>query len=379
MDVKSPERTPKRILYVIPKTSMGGALRYTLELAHAAQKAGHAVFFAGGGDGGAFEELEQAGIHTRKIAAYQRDVHLGSEVRALFELYRYIRTERPQILHVNSSKGGLALLAGFLLRVPKRVFTVHGWAWNEERPFYQKILIWCVYYLTLLLATDVIVVSHQAHRSARFPFLGRRMRVIWNGIDACTLLTKDEARRRLLPEARGTFWVGVVAELHPIKGLPTIIEAYEHFVPDLPKSELVIIGEGQERAKLERQIALEGVSGTAHLCGYVENAASYLKAFDVLVLASRSENLPYALLEAGMAGVPVVATNVGGIPEIVTDGESGLLVPYGDRGALTHALSYLAQHPEERGAFASALHEHVRTFFTLERMVNETFALYNEH
>ncbi len=372
----TPERKGPKVLYIITKTNFGGAQRYVYDLALQAHEEGIDVAVAGGGPGELLERLTGKGIATHRIAAYQRDINLSAEWRALRELGALISKERPNVLHVNSSKGGLALLAGFLHRVPKRVFTVHGWAWNEERPRHQKVLIWLAYYLTLLLATDVIVVSHAARAQARFPVLSRKMHVIWNGVSSFPLLSREEARQKLLPDARKRFWVGTIAELHPIKGLPTLIEAYEHFAPDVSESELVIIGEGQERPRLERQLTIEGVANTSCLLGYVPDASSYLKAFDVFVLGSRSEGLPYVLLEAGMAGIPVVATRVGGIPEIIEDGKTGLLVPYGDREALSQALVFLAKHNNKREELARALHEKILQDFSLEKMAEETFALY---
>ena len=367
----------KRVLYLITKSNWGGAQRYVHDLAQNAHAQGFDVLVAAGGGGELFTKLQRSGIKTESIDSLCRDIQLMSEFRALMEISALLRRFRPDVLHVNSSKAGISALAGRMTGVPAIVFTVHGWAWNEERPLYQKALIALMYFCTFLVSHSVIIVSHAAAKQARFmPIRKRNLHIIHNGVGHTTLLSKEEARNRLLPDSKRVLWIGCIAELHPIKGLPVLIEAYEHVAPDFPSSELVLLGEGQERSRLERQIRLEGVSGTTHLLGHVERASEYLHAFDILVLPSRSENLPYALLEAGSAGLAVVATNVGGIPEIISDGETGLLVPYGDRSALTEALESLAQSATLRNELGGALAQTIAREFSIERMCAETFALY---
>lgn len=367
----------KRVLYLITKTNFGGAQRYVHDLALTAHATGYQVCVAGGGDGELLTRLRNAGIETVSIQSLGRDVRILNECKAFFEIWSLIRRFKPDVVHLNSSKAGIAALAARLSWVPTILFTVHGWAWNEERPLYQKVLIAIMYVLTCLLCHKIIAVSRAAAHQARFlPIRKRNVLVIHNGVEAISLLPRSEAQKTLLPESTNTFWVGSIAELHPIKGLPTLIEAYEHFAPDFPRSELVILGEGEERSRLERQIRLEGVSGTTHLLGHVPHAASYLEAFDVFVLASRSEGLPYVLLEAGSAGIPVIATQVGGIPEIIEDGVTGLLVPYGDRSALTEALESLGRNEALRRELGARLQQKIGAEFSLEQMCRETFALY---
>lgn len=370
------DKPQTKILYVITKSNWGGAQRYVYDLALAAQKRGHEVVVASGEGGDLLERLTSSGVRTQYIKAYRRDVHFSSEWAAFRELYALMREERPDIVHANSSKAGIALLAARLSGVHRTVFTVHGWAWNENRSWYQKLLMWFLYYITLILSQRIIFVSRAARSQAHFPLLSRRMHVVWNGIGPISFLSREEARTKLLPGVHKHFWVGTIAELHPVKGLPVLIEAYEHVAPDVPDSELVIIGEGEMRQTLERQLMIEGVSRTSCLLGHIPDASKYLKAFDVFVLPSRSEGLPYVLLEAGMAERAVVATAVGGIPEVIQSGKTGLLVPYGDRGALTEAITRLAQDSGKRESYAKALQERIHQDFSLEQMVEKTLSLY---
>ncbi len=375
MEVATP--TTRKVLYVITKSNWGGAQRYVYDLALASRAAGNEVVVAAGGNGELITRLTEAKVAVYPIPGLVRDVSLGNEWVAFKALIALFRNEKPEVVHLNSSKAGIAALAARIAGVKRIVFTVHGWAWNEDRPAWQKPLIAFAYWATLLLTHTVIVVSHAAQEQARFlPFVQRKFRVIHNGVHPIEFLSRDAARRELLPNCERRFWVGTIAELHPVKGLPILIEAFEHFLSDEPDAELVIIGEGQERGALEQQMKVEGVYERTLLTGHLPNAARYLQAFDAFVLPSRSEGLAYVLLEAGQAGIAVAASNVGGIPEIIENGKTGLLVPYGDRAALTDALLALAREETLRAILGTHLKEKVESEFSLSHMTKETFALY---
>lgn len=369
--------TPQRLLYVITKSNWGGAQRYVYDLATAAKASGYDVAVALGGDGELARRLTDAGVPVHRIGGLSRDVRAANEWRAFRELLALMRRMRPDTVHLNSSKAGIAALAARLAGVRNIVFTVHGWAWNEDRPFFQKLAITAAYWVTLFLCHRVIAVSEEARRQARrLPFVHAKCRVIHNGIREGTFLSRTEARTKLLPESSRSFWIGTIAELHPVKGLDKLLIAFEHVAPDFPDSELVIIGGGEERAKLERLATIEGIGGRAHLVGHVENAAACLSAFDMFVLPSRSEGLAYVLLEAGLASLPVVASSVGGIPEVIEDGTTGLLVPYGDVPGLVDAFLSLARDAELRRTLGTALHAKVQSEFSLDQMIRDTFSLY---
>lgn len=368
----------KRILYVITKANWGGAQRYVFDLATASKEAGHEVLVVSGAEGELTERLRAASIPVETIGSMKRDIGLASEISALKELIRIVRRYRPDIIHGNSSKaGGLAAFAGRIAGVRRIVFTAHGWAFNEDRPPFQKALIAFFHGATVLLCDRTICVSEALARDMRWlPFGQGRISVIPNGIDAAALVAREEARTALAPDLKAPFWIGTVAELHPTKQLHVLIEAFASIANFYPDVVLVLIGEGEERARLERLIEDRGLRNRVRLCGHVENAASYLAAFDTFVLPSRSEGLGYVLLEAGLASLPVIASDVGGIPEIVQHQESGILVPSGNAAALAGALSLVIPNAPLRETLGNALYERVMRIFPKSRMVRETLALY---
>ncbi|MES2668709.1 MAG: glycosyltransferase [Patescibacteria group bacterium] len=373
----------KRLLYVITKANWGGAQRYVYDIATAAAADGHDVLVVSGTEGALIDRLKESGIATETIATLSRDVQLIKEYRSFRTLLEIVRDYQPDVIHGNSSKAGaLAALAGRLLRVPRIIFTAHAWAYNERRPAWQKAVIALFHYATVLLSHTTVCVSRAIrHDASWMPFAKNRLVLIHHGVAPSALAPREEARKRLAPDlARsyaGSLWIGTIAELHPTKGLDTLIEAFASFVRTTGSSAvLVIVGEGQEWAKLEKLVQIYDLPERIVLPGFVKDASRYLSALDIFVLPSRSEALGYALLEAGQASLPSIGTRVGGIPEILLEGRTGLLVPHEDASALEEALVALAVDPGLRSRLGTALFEHVAAEFSLPSMLEETLALY---
>ncbi len=369
-----------KILYVITKASWGGAQRYVYDLAVAANGAGHEVAVAYGEPGLLVERLEAAGVRTILVPALGRDVRLSRDLAAYRALRQLYAREQPDAVHLNSSKAaGLGALAGRLEGVPCVVFTAHGWAFNEARPWWQKLIIYKLAWLTILLSHRTICVSRAIRLDVRWmPFVRHRLTVIYNGVREPVFKSREEARRALWPEHESGTWVGMLSELHPTKRVEDALEAFAMVRKAHPETRLVILGEGEERARLEWLIRESNLAGYAHLAGFVPDGASYLGAFDLFLHTSSSEALAYALIEAGLAGLPVVATSVGGIPEVVTSGQTGLLIRPRAPEEAARALAELMSSPERARALGSALQADVRARFSLERMIRDTLAVYQK-
>lgn len=376
------ENRPKRILYVITKANWGGAQRYVFDLAKASTNAGHEVLVISGNEGPLTERLTEAGIKTRTIAAMKRDISVMAEIRSFKTLLRIVEEFNPDAIHGNSSKAGaLAALAGRMKGVDTIVFTAHGWAFNEGRPNWQKAIIGLLHYATVLLSHKTVCVSSAIRQDAAWmPLVAKRFSVIHNGVTEGALLPREEARMRIAPDlARGfpnALWIGTIAELHPTKGLDTLVEAFAAIARELPSTVLVIMGDGEQWAWLEKLVQIYDLPDRVVLTGFVKDASAHLNALDVFVLPSRSEALGYALLEAGLASLPAIGTRVGGIPEVLDDGTTGLLVPPGKSILLSEALTTLANDASLRNRLGTALHDKVLIEFSTSAMTEKTLALY---
>ena len=362
-----------KVLYVITKANWGGAQRYVFDLALAAKAEGHEPAIAYGEPGLLSEYATHSSIPVFPIEGLTNGVFIGNESGAFRALLRLIREWKPDVVHANSSKAGLALLAARIAGVKSTLFTVHGWAFNEERPWWQKVALRTVYAVTILLAHKTICVS-EAVRLDMEAFL-RKAPVIYNGIEAPTFKTRKDARG-LVPDAKDKFWLGMLSELHPNKGVDDAIRALADIKDEYPELVLVVFGEGRERQRLQEIVRQCDLVGRVFLVGFVEDGASYLSAFDLFLMPSRTEALAYALIEAGYAGLPAIASRRGGIPEVLTHQKTGLLVPAKNPHVLARAIRRLLDAPEEASAYGLALKKSVTAQFLKERMVKETFALY---
>lgn len=381
------DTTQKKILYVITKANFGGAQRYVYELAVASKSRGYEVVVATGGNGVLTEKLATARISTHIIRGLSRDIGFLREIRAFADLYTLIRAERPDVIHLNSSKAALlGACAARLLRVPQIIFTAHGWPFLERRPCFWRMCMWLLSWITALLSHYVIVVSKHDKTCAHMIGTRRKTHVIYPAVPSIQFETRERARKILqehgmrIPQS-DALWIVSIAEYVPNKNLLTGIEAVHTAIREQNCACVyILIGtDGDDRKMLESYIQKQNLHETIQLLGYIEDARALLLAFDLFLLPSKKEGLPYALLEAGRARLPCIASNVGGIPEIITHKHSGILFPPHDTASLVHELSAVLNDPKHGASYGNMLYDHVAHTFDFETMVEKTIALYSTH
>ncbi len=379
----------KHILYLITKSNFGGAQRYVYDLATSCSDE-YKVSVALGGDGPLKTHLENAGIRVLSIPYLKRDIDTTNDWKVFMKLVRLFKSERPDVIHLNSSKiGGLGAFAGRITGVKNIIFTGHGWAFNEERNVFSKIVIFFFHALTIFLAHKTIAVSEETKRqiTSRAPWLKSKMEVVYNAIDDIDFVDRDTARNHLKKHIQNDalssddFWIGTVGELHHIKGHNYLIYALSEIDGQemLSNMRTVIVGNGEEKGALEDRITRRRLKERVFLAGQVQDARRYLKAFDIFVFPSLSEAMPYALLEAGKAGLPIVASDVGGIGEIISNESMGILVDPKDVFALRDAIVELHKNKELRETMSTNIQKHINTRFSHEKMIEETHNVYNKN
>jgi len=401
----------KKILYIITKSNWGGAQRYVHDLAtHFREQ--YDVTVALGEEGELKQKLDLAQIKTISIPFLERDIHIKNEIKVFFWILKLLKSLEPNIVHLNSSKvGALGTVAlkthnSFVYiknkfqkpeqkKTPCHIFfTAHGWAFNEDRGPIFKNLTRMAHWITILLSHKTICVSHKtAHQVKDFPFLKNKISVIYNGISKITFLRKGEAQNTLIetnqkmkdffgsldPKTKkGILWIGTISELHKNKGLEYCLTALSKLRAEYPSFVFLVIGHGEEKENLERSIQEKGLENHVYLLGKVENAAKLLKALNIFTLTSITEALPYTLLEAGLAELPVIASNVGGIPEIIDQVKSGVLVRPREEREIREAIEFLLEHKDKRKFFAANLKTKIKEQFSMEKMVEETRKVYEE-
>ncbi|HEY4504602.1 MAG TPA: glycosyltransferase [Candidatus Paceibacterota bacterium] len=326
-----------KVLYLVTKSNWGGAQRYVFDLAtHLVARSpseNWEVVVACGGNGVLTDKLRERNVRVIPLPDAQRDISIIKEIKLLITLFEIIKKEKPDVLHVNSSKlAGLGSFAGFVTRT-RTIFTAHGWPFNEDRNLFWKLIVYKLSWLTSLFSHVTIAITEKDfEQGKRMPFVSNKMRMIHNAIEQISFYDRETARKKLSPPTPsyhkrgqgGDTWIGTIGELHKNKGFIYLAKVAEQ----IKNAKFVVIGEGEERQTLKKTSLI--------LAGQVSEASRYLKAFDIFVLPSLKEGLPYVLLEATQASLPIVATNVGGIPDIL--GDKSILVPPKDVTALANAL-----------------------------------------
>lgn len=331
--------------------------------------------------------LESAG--TRGVSLAQKGVelcvlgpHAPLAPRAIVTLSRLIEREGIDLVHTHNPgphvHGALAvaLARGASERRPRLVHTKHG----RNHPDDTRLVLACR--MATALSDRIVAVSDDARRVAievERPS-PHRLVMIPNGVDTDAVRPRDRRpSRRALSVPEGVFHVGCVARLSAEKDHATLLEAFQKVRERRPDARLSLVGEGPMRPSLEVLAGKLGLEGAVTFLGHRDDVAEILPSFDVFALASRTEGMSLTLLEAAAAGVPVVATRVGGNPEVVREGETGLLVPAGEPARLADALLALAGKDEaDRVAMGARGRDLVAMRHGAHRMIAAYEALYAE-
>ncbi len=389
----------KTLLYVITQGEWGGAQRYVYDLVNSL-KDDFEVFVAIGEKDGKNDLQNKVESGKWKVESIQlkhlvRRISPIHDILAVFELAKLYKTLKPDIIHLNSSKTGIIGALAKLLILDSRlrgndkmriIYTVHGWVFNEPS---RKLGRWLYRFLERFTArwkNKIIVLSDRDYQDGldscfrRNDKVGKKKLVkIPLGIEIPKFLDREKARRfldprRSLPRTliRGgdNILVGTIANLYKTKGLDVLIEAVKIIDNSYKlqaisyKLRVFIIGEGPERKNLELRIKNYELGDTVYLTGTIDNAAQYLKAFDLFVLPSRKEGTPYTILEAVAAELPIVATDVGGIKELAPNAIS----PENPE-ILAKAIIKTMENPASTK----------KNIPSLEEMINKTKAIYSSN
>jgi glycosyltransferase involved in cell wall biosynthesis/uncharacterized membrane protein len=356
-----------RLMFVITLAEHGGAQTY-LSLLFPAVANRFDVTVAAHRPGPLEDAARVAGVRFVPLKHLRRAITPVHDVLGLVELIRLFRRERPDIVHASSSKAGvLGRLAAFVAGVPIRIFTVHGWAFAAYDGVAGRLYLWADR-VVRPLTTLVICVSRRERE------LGLRARACTPGRSA---VVHNAVDLRAFPVAvtRGEppqiITVGRFA--YP-KDYVTLVRAVACVETDF---HAIFVGEGPDRRAVANEIRRLGLAPSVALVGARSDVPELLAEADVFVLSSRSEGLPMSVLEAMAAGLPVVATDVGGVSELVLDGETGLLVPPGDATALATALERLLRDEDLRRRMAASARARVEREFDLTTFQKAHVELYS--
>lgn len=361
-----------RIVEIVTRADdLGGAEVHVRDLAAALAARGHEVLVLAGGDGVFTRELERAGVPCLPIPHLVKQISPAGDLRALGELISTLRRIRPDIVAAHTAKAGfLGRLAAATLRIPA-VFTPHGWAITDRiSPAQGRIYRWAERLGAVFSERIINVCEFERQLALRHRIAGSgKLAVVHNGMaDIPAELRADPA---LSPPL-----LVMVARMARPKDHATLLQAMGR-LRDLPW-ELELVGDGPLEGEVRHTVKRLELQDRVRLSGFRSDVSTRLAAAQVFVLSSRFEAFPYSTLEAMRAGLPVVASDTGGIPEAVVDSETGLLAPPGDPVRLEQCLRALIADAGLRRRMGDAGRRRFLTRFTFDRMVTATLALYKE-
>jgi len=379
-----------KVLHVITRLIRGGAQENTLLTAAYHRAWGLDAIIATGPpaderEGHLHARCSEAGVPLRNIPALCREPHPAKDLQALAQLVRLVRDEAPDVVHTHTSKAGfLGRMAAQMAGAPVVIHTPHGHIFDA----YYGAFLTQVYTLLERLGDDLadriiaLTPREVADHLARGIGAPAQFRIVPSGVDVARFPCADEITRKSRRESLGlpqaAFVIGAIGRLAPVKGQTTLIEAFASLRHALPGARLVLVGDGPDRDTLTKQVEALGLAPAVLFAGHVGDAAPFYAAVDVLAVPSRNEGMGRVIIEAMAAGVPVVASRVGGIPDLVTDGETGLLVPPSDPELLRLALLTLANQPELGRTLAAAAQQRVVPHYGAEAMARSLLSIYDE-
>ncbi len=358
------------VAHVVENLDVGGLERVVISLIEATDKKRYrAILYALGGGGVLARELEARAHGVRRLARRP-----GIDGALLLRMARHLRADRVDVVHChNYSPLVYGSCAGRLAGVSGVIYTAHGAKTASRRAtrWFQR----------MRLVDDIVFVSDDARRVslAAGAVRDKRLHTVPNGVDVAAYERGGESRLRVRAQMgieADAAVVGIVARLTAAKDHGNLFAAFERVQRTHPDARCVVVGDGELADELAAQLRERGLASSILMIGPRHDIPDVLSTFDVFVLSSYTEGLPVTLLEAMAAGLPVVATRVGGNPEVVVDGETGVLVPPRDPEALAGALGQLLSEPERARAMGRRGRDRCNTVFGLGVMTASYEALY---
>jgi len=357
-----------RLLYMITKAEHGGAQSHVLDLVKGFQEE-FEVVLAVGEEGFLTKACRAESVRVHVLPHLGRDFNPLYDTRALFEALRLIETEQPDLVHTHTWKAGfVGRLAARAKRIPS-IYTAHMWHFGPDVPLMWRLCGPWLERLASKWSEYTITVSHRGTAIAKQYQIAEPSRVIpiHNGI--------PDLPGRCRAGENDTPVVIMVARCTAFKDHETLVRAFAQV--EAP-ARLKLVGDGPTRPDIERLISQLGIGDRVQMLGDREDVAEQLCSSDIFALASHTEHLPISILEAMRSGLPIIASNVGGVSEQVVHGETGWLVPAQSVPELRHALTDLIGNKETRASFGQASRLRYEKLFAQPQMIDRTREVYAE-
>lgn len=363
----------KKILFIITQSELGGAQRWVYDTTTHLNHKKYTITVATGREGPLVDNLKKYGIKTHVLKHLKRNINPLRDICGIIEIYLLIRREKPDILQLCSSKAGIiGSIAGCLARHKRVIYRIGGWSFNDPRPQWKNKLFLILETWTAHLKTKIIVNSHKGVDEALKCGVCKKDKLvlIYNGI---------EIKKEKIPSHVKTsplFTIGTIANFYPTKGLSYLIHALGILSIKGQSIRAIIIGDGEQRPHLTMLIRRYNLIHV-NLMGRQSDPLQFFPQMDCIVIPSVKEGIPYTLLEAMRAGMPIISTEAGGIPEIISNGKNGLLVPTKNAEELANVIELMKHNEKLRELLGAQARKDVEQY-TIKNMINQVEKLYEK-
>lgn len=380
---------PIRILRVIGRLNVGGPALHVAYLSAGLAERGYETTLVAGnvarGEDSMTFVTESLGVPVVRLGEMRRDISPLRDARAAAHLVRLIKETRPHILHTHMAKAGavgrLAALASGDARPPVILHTFHGHVLRHyfgpvRNAAFRRLERWLARTTTALVAVSPEVRDELVELGVA---PAEKFVVIRLGIELPGRVGAEDGRveqRRMLGIPPERFVVGWIGRMTEVKRTDDVLRIFRQLRENGVDACLCLVGDGPDRPVLERRAKELGIMRDTLFLGFQQDVAPFYASFDALLLPSVSEGTPVSAIEALAAGKPVVATRVGGVPDVVRDGEDGLLAEAGAIDDLCERLIRLARDPALRERMGASGRERVAGRYGVERLVDEVDSLY---
>jgi glycosyltransferase involved in cell wall biosynthesis len=384
-----------KILHLITRLDMGGSAQNTLLTCHNLSRQYEMIMVCGLSQESnmtapereavdkQIEDARRNGVRVIRIPSLVRRISPLNDVRALYDIVRLIKAETPDVVHTHTSKAGiLGRLAARIAKVPTVVHTPHGHVfYGHFDPLISRIFLWIEKLFAPLTDRVVTLTAGENRDYLELNVYPREKLVkIHSGVDIEKFKQVPDSaveKKRSLGLGQDGLVVGFIGWLMPIKGPMHLLRAMATVWQDHDDTNLVLIGKGDLDVALRAEAMKMSANGRVNFLGWRSDIDAIMPLLDILVLPSLNEGMGRVLVEAMAAGKPIVASNVGGIPDLVQHEYNGLLVPPADDKALAAAIMQLINNPEKAKLMGQRGRERCHQF-SVEAMTEKIDRLYLE-
>jgi len=370
-------RSKKKVLILVTRLNIGGVAKYVVQLADCLRKLGYdprvVAGHIGEGEGDMAYYARRFGIAVQAIPELSRSLRWSDDLVAAVKIFRLIRRWQPEVVHTHTAKAGtLGRLAAWLARTPRVLHTYHGHVFHGYFSPWKSRLVLAVERVLARLTDDLLVLSPSQLRELRDLYKLRPRGdfvLVPLGFEVAEFAGQaaaGQAFRRELGLPEGTPLFGFIGRLTAIKNPHLFLQIARLVHEKQPQAQFLLVGGGELEPSLRATVDEMKLHNNVHFLGWQQDLRRIYAALDALVLTSKNEGTPYTILEAMAAGCPVVATRVGGMPDIVQHGQTGFLFPENAPQEALQAILKLLGEAEHRQQITGTAKDFVQRQFGVE-------------